>query len=66
MGKMSIPIRVTIVLLIATAAFATIVVAAEDSSRLWPLVACATALPVIAAVNAGRKGARIGGREGRA
>lgn len=63
---MSFLTRATTVLLISTAAFATIVLAAEDSARIWLLVTCATALPVIAAVNADRKSVRIGGREGRA
>jgi signal transduction histidine kinase len=42
----------------------SIALTGEDSGPVWVLLACATALPAIAAVGAGQKGKRLGGREG--
>lgn len=61
---MSFLTRVPVVLLIAALSIVAVVATGQGSGSVWVLVAGATALPVIAAVNSGRKGSRIGGREG--
>lgn len=52
------------VLLIAAVGAVAVAFPGRQSWSVWVIVACATALPAIAAVSAVRKGRHIGGREG--
>jgi signal transduction histidine kinase len=61
---MKLPTGVPAVLIVSALATLNVGLADGGSGSAWVLVACATALPAIAAVNASRKGLRIGGREG--
>lgn len=55
---------VSAVLLIWAVGAAAIALNDQGSWAVWVLLACATALPGIAAIKAAQKGQRIGGREG--
>ncbi len=56
--------RISTVALLAAVGMLSIALTGEGSGPVWVLLACATALPAIAAVGAARKGKRLGGREG--
>jgi signal transduction histidine kinase len=54
----------TTVLLISAVGTISVGMSGEDSGAVWAILACATALPAIAALSAALKGRRLGGREG--
>jgi signal transduction histidine kinase len=61
---MSTLTRLSTVAVLALVGMISIAMTGEESGPVGALLACATALPGIAAIGAARKGTRLGGREG--